>query len=60
MARGIVAAEPEIYVLGLPFLYAATSDAITGVGTDASYIRRHIASQRTKVMFVRAAASVGG
>ena len=60
MARGIVAAEPEIYFLGLPFLYASTSDVVTGVGKDASYIARHIAAQRTGVALVPAAASVGG
>jgi putative flavoprotein involved in K+ transport len=60
MARGIVTAKPEIYVLGLPFLYAATSDVMTGVGRDASYVARHIASQRMKVALVPVPASVGG
>ena len=53
MARGIVAAEPEVYVLGPPFLYAATSDVMTGVGSDAPDIARHIGSPRTKVALVR-------
>ncbi len=42
--RGIVSAEPGLHFLGLEFQYAATSDVITGVGRDARYIAKHIAS----------------
>jgi len=44
--RGIVATEPGLYFLGLPFQYAATSDLVTGVGRDARRLARHIVKQR--------------
>jgi putative flavoprotein involved in K+ transport len=40
--RGVVAAEPGLYFLGLKFQFGATSDIITGVGRDARYIAKHI------------------
>jgi len=43
--RGVVAAEPGLYFLGLKFQFAATSDIITGVGRDARYIAKHIDAQ---------------
>ena len=36
--RGIVAAEPGLYFVGLPFQFAAASDVIPGVGRDAAYV----------------------
>ncbi len=44
--RGVVAAAPGLYFLGLPFQYAATSDLVTGVGRDARRLARHIAKHR--------------
>jgi putative flavoprotein involved in K+ transport len=43
-ARGIVANEPGLYFVGLKFLYAATSDTITGVRRDSKRVANHIAS----------------
>jgi putative flavoprotein involved in K+ transport len=42
--RGVVAAEPGLYFVGLTFLYAASSSMIHGVGRDAAYIADRIAS----------------
>jgi putative flavoprotein involved in K+ transport len=42
--RGIVRSEPGLYFVGLFFLYAAASSLVGGVGRDAEYIARHIAS----------------
>ena len=43
--RGIIPNEPGLAFLGLPFQYAATSELIPGVGRDAAYVARHIASR---------------
>jgi putative flavoprotein involved in K+ transport len=43
--RGIVASEPGLYFVGLDFLYAATSDTVTGVGRDAAHVARAIAAR---------------
>jgi len=43
--RGIVDAQPGIYFVGLLFLYALSSDVLPGVGRDAEYIAKHIASR---------------
>ncbi|MGZ5300521.1 MAG: flavin-containing monooxygenase [Actinomycetota bacterium] len=43
--RGVTE-EPGLYFVGLNFLYAATSDTITGIGRDAAYISKHIATNR--------------
>jgi putative flavoprotein involved in K+ transport len=43
--RGVVASEPGLYFVGQEFLYAATSAAIPGVGRDAKYVAKHIASR---------------
>jgi putative flavoprotein involved in K+ transport len=40
---GIVAAEPGLYFVGLPFLYAFSSEMIHGVGRDAARIADAIA-----------------
>jgi putative flavoprotein involved in K+ transport len=43
--RGVVPSEPGLYFVGLLFLYAAVSDVLPGVGRDAEYIAKHIASR---------------
>ena len=43
--RGVVVGEPDLYFVGLHFQYAATSDVLPGVGRDAEYIAKHIASR---------------
>jgi putative flavoprotein involved in K+ transport len=46
--RGVVVSEPGMYFMGLIFQYAVTSDVLPGVGRDAKYIARHIASREAK------------
>jgi putative flavoprotein involved in K+ transport len=43
--RGVVAAEPGLYFVGLEHMYAAVSEVLPGVGRDAAYVARHIASR---------------
>jgi putative flavoprotein involved in K+ transport len=43
--RGVVVGEPGLYFVGLRFQYAAASDVLPGVGRDAEYIAKHIASR---------------
>ncbi len=43
--RGVVAAEPGLYVIGLFFLATLASSLVGGVGRDAEYIARHIAAR---------------
>jgi putative flavoprotein involved in K+ transport len=43
--RGIVASEPGLYFVGLFFLYAMSSGFLPGVGRDAEYIVKNIASR---------------
>jgi putative flavoprotein involved in K+ transport len=43
--RGVVANEPGLYFVGLLFLYAMSSAFLPGVGRDAKYIAKHIASR---------------
>ena len=43
--RGVVADEPGLYFVGLEFTYAFSSPVINGLGRDAGYIARHIASR---------------
>jgi putative flavoprotein involved in K+ transport len=43
--RGVVADQPGLYLLGLEFLYAATSAVVPGVGRDAEHIAEHIAAR---------------
>lgn len=47
--RGVVADEPGLYFVGLPFQYTLTSALIGGVGRDAEYIARRIAAQPVPV-----------
>jgi putative flavoprotein involved in K+ transport len=42
--RGVVVNEPGLYFVGLHFLYAFSSERITGVARDAEHIAKHIAS----------------
>jgi hypothetical protein len=45
--RGIVEAQPGLYFVGLPFLFALTSSLVGGVGRDAEYIAaRRLAHRR--------------
>ena len=44
--RGVVAAEPGLYFVGLHFLYAFSSTMIHGVGRDAEHIVEAIAARR--------------
>jgi putative flavoprotein involved in K+ transport len=44
--RGIVAAEPGLYFVGLLFLYALASPLVGGVGRDADHIAEHIAARQ--------------
>jgi putative flavoprotein involved in K+ transport len=43
--RGVVAAVPGLYFLGLQFLYSMTSATVHGVGRDAEHIAKAIASR---------------
>lgn len=45
--RGVVAEEPGLYFVGLFFLYAVSSELLSGVGRDAKYVVEHLSS-RTK------------
>jgi putative flavoprotein involved in K+ transport len=40
--RGVVAAAPGLYFLGLPFQHSPTSTHVGGVGKDARYIAEHL------------------
>jgi putative flavoprotein involved in K+ transport len=42
--RGVVAAAPGLYFLGLPFQYSSTSDHVGGVGRDARHLAQHLAA----------------
>ena len=44
--RGVVASQPGLYFVGLEFLYAAASATIPGIGRDAGYVAKHIASRQ--------------
>jgi putative flavoprotein involved in K+ transport len=44
--RGVVAAEPGLYFVGLHFLYAASSSMIHGVARDAQYVVQAIQARR--------------
>ncbi len=43
--RGVVAAHPGLYFLGLPFLHAFASMLVGGVGRDAEHVAEHIAER---------------
>jgi putative flavoprotein involved in K+ transport len=46
--RGIVASQPGLYFVGLHFLYAATSDTVTGVQRDAHRVAKHLLGRTAK------------
>ena len=43
--RGVVASQPGLYFVGQEFQYAFTSDVLPGVGRDAGYVVRRIATR---------------
>jgi putative flavoprotein involved in K+ transport len=43
--RGVVPGRPGLYFVGLPFQYAVSSDVLPGVGRDAGYVVKHLASR---------------
>jgi putative flavoprotein involved in K+ transport len=43
--RGVIKNEPGLFFLGLPFLSAFTSGFVGGVGRDAHFLARHLASR---------------
>jgi putative flavoprotein involved in K+ transport len=45
--RGVVAAQPGLYFMGLLFLHTLSSALVGGVGRDAEHIARHIRSTRS-------------
>jgi putative flavoprotein involved in K+ transport len=51
--RGVVAAAPGLYFLGLPFQYSSTSDHVGGVGRDARHIAQHLAAQSRRPLVLR-------
>ena len=53
--RGVVESEPGLCFRGLVFQYSLSSDVLPGIGRDAEYIAKHIASRsaRTSVASVR-------
>lgn len=46
--RGVVAAHPGLYFLGLPFLHAFASMLVGGAGRDAERVARHIAERAAR------------
>jgi putative flavoprotein involved in K+ transport len=47
-ARGVVAAQPGLYFVGLPFQYSVSSALIGGAGRDAGYVVRHALQRGTR------------
>jgi putative flavoprotein involved in K+ transport len=43
--RGVVASEPGLYFVGLPFQYAASSAVLPGIGRDHAYVAERIAKR---------------
>jgi putative flavoprotein involved in K+ transport len=46
--RGVVPSAPGLYFCGLAFQYAFSSMVLPGVGRDAEYLARHIASRASR------------
>jgi putative flavoprotein involved in K+ transport len=46
--RGVVESQPGLYFMGLLFQYALSSEVLPGMGRDAEYIARNIASRSAK------------
>lgn len=47
--RGVVAGEPGLYFVGLPWQYSAASDVIPGVGRDARYVVEHLVAREPSI-----------
>ena len=43
--RGVAAASPGLYFLGVPFLTGVTSMLVFGAGRDARYVSEHISAR---------------
>ena len=54
--RGVADDVPGLYFMGVVFQFAASSDVLPGLGRDAEYIAKHIASRKTERRAARAAA----
>jgi putative flavoprotein involved in K+ transport len=54
--RGVVTDAPGLYFVGVRFQYAAASDVLPGVGRDAEYVVKQIASRTTDRRAAHAAA----
>ena len=50
--RGVVATEPGLFFLGLPFQFAAASDTLPGVGRDAAYVAKQLARSESREVSV--------
>jgi len=44
--RGVVAAQPGLYFVGLPFIYSVSSAMVRGVGRDAEYVAAQITARQ--------------
>ena len=42
--RGVIASQPGLYFVGLPFLYGVTSALVGGAGRDAEYVAGRVAT----------------
>ena len=47
--RGVAVDQPGLYFVGLHFLYAATSGAVTGLDRDAKYVVRAVAARMRSI-----------
>ncbi|HEU0213289.1 MAG TPA: NAD(P)-binding domain-containing protein [Jiangellaceae bacterium] len=43
--RGVAVGEPGLFFVGLPFLYAKSSEFLPGMGRDAAHVARQIAAR---------------
>jgi putative flavoprotein involved in K+ transport len=50
--RGVVASQPGLYFVGLPFQFRVSSSLIDGVGTDAGFVVDRVAAARTQTKAV--------
>lgn len=51
--RGVVASEPGLYFVGLPFLHTLSSALLGGVRRDAAHIANHIATRTAALTAAR-------
>ena len=56
--RGVATDIPGLYFLGIPFVYAVSSAMVQGVGRDAEYVARHIATRAADALGAPQAASL--